>query len=95
MVGKFNGFHGTFCYHLRNIQDLFYLRGRHFLKGRFGVPSNGPVIPFGADGSNITLFLLKTVATAPVRSKSFVKYIPSICVAPGRNLGGRHLGRRH
>ena len=30
------------------------------MKGWFGVPSNGPVNPFGADGSNITLFLLKT-----------------------------------
>ena len=26
-VGKFNGFHGTLCYHLRNIQDLSCLEG--------------------------------------------------------------------
>ena len=35
---------------------IFYLMGRHPMKGPFGVPFNVPVIPLGA----ITLFLGKT-----------------------------------
>ena len=35
------------------------------------------------------------VATASVRSKSLARLFPRICVARGRNLERRHLGRTH
>ena len=38
---------------------ISYLMGRLHMKRRFGVPFNGPVIPFGAM-QNITVFLFKT-----------------------------------
>ena len=44
--------------YLRNIQDLFS-DGKIPNERPFGVPFNGPVIPFGAT-SNITLFVRKT-----------------------------------
>ena len=46
------------CYcHLRNIQDKLS-DGETPFRRRFGVPFNGPVMPFGAP--NITLFLRNT-----------------------------------
>ena len=39
---------GCYC-HLRNIQDLLF-DGKTPKERRFGVPFNGPVIPFGAIG---------------------------------------------
>ena len=47
-----------YCY-LRNIQDLL-CDGKTPQEWRFGIPFNGPVIPFGAMVEFITLFLLKT-----------------------------------
>ena len=35
------------CCHLRNIQDLLF-DGKTPYERRFGVPFNGPVIPFGS-----------------------------------------------
>ena len=47
-----------YCY-LRNTQDLLS-DGKTHVKRRFGMPFNGPVIPFGAMVSNFTIFLRKT-----------------------------------
>ena len=97
------------CCCLRNMQDLLS-DGKTPYERRFGVPFNGPVIPFGAmveyhpisakDQSRIHqfagLFLgYRPIPTASVWSKSLARYILWICVARRRNLERRHLGRRH
>ena len=42
-----DGFHGMLYCFLRNVQDLLFDGKTHYAR-RFGMPFNGPVIPFGA-----------------------------------------------
>ena len=69
----------TECYcHVRNIQDLLS-EGKTPYERRFGIPFNGPVIPF---------------FTASVWGKSLARYISTLCTKRGGNLERRHYGRR-
>ena len=82
-----------YCY-LRNIQDLLS-DGKTPYERRFGMPLNGPVIPFGA-----------MVEYHPISAKDYsrlhqfgAKVLPgkflSCALYAGRNLERRHFGRRH
>ena len=66
-----------YCY-LRNMQDLLS-EGKTPYERRFGIPFNGPVIPF---------------FTASVWGKSLARYISTLCTKRGGNLERRHYGRR-
>ena len=80
------------CYcHMRNIQDLLS-DGKTSYERRFGMPFNGPVIPYGAK-----------VEYHPISAKDRsrlhqfgAKVLPSIfsrfCITRGRNLERRHIG---
>ena len=81
-----------YCY-LRNVQDLLS-GGRTPYERRFGMPFHGPVVPFGAmvfyhpisakDVSRLHQFWVKSLA----------RKIPRLCILRGKNLEGRHIGRR-
>ena len=83
----------SYCY-LRNIQDLLS-DGKTPYERRFGMPFNGPVIPFGAmveyhpisskDLSRLHQFGAK---------KSLAMKISWICAVRGENLERRHCDRR-
>ena len=74
-----------YCY-LRNIQDLLS-DGKTPYERRFGVPFNGPVIPFGAMVELSPFFCERFVATALMRPKSLARFFPWICVARGGESG--------
>ena len=59
------------------------------------MPFDEPVIPFGAMGRISPSFCGRPVATAPVRLKSFARYISRLCIIRGENLKRRHCGRGH
>ena len=82
-----------YCY-LRNIQDLLS-DGKTPYERRFGIPFNGPVIPFGAMVEYHPIFAKDLSRLHQLWPKSLAMYIPWICVVRGRNLGRRHNGRRH
>ena len=67
-----------YCY-LRHIQDLLS-DGKTPFERRFGIPFNGPVVPFGA---MVESFCQRPIETAP---KSLARYVPWICVVRGGNL---------
>ena len=83
------------CYcHLQNIQD-FLSEGKTPYERRFGMPFNGPVIPFGA-----MVEYHPTSAKDISRVHQFgPKVLPGLflglCIACGENLERRHYGRRH
>ena len=62
---------------------------------RFGMPFNGPVIPFGKNGPISPYFCDRPIETTSIWSKSLARYIPWICVTRGVNLERRHSKRRH
>ena len=77
------------CY-LRNIQDLLSY-GKTPYERRFGMPFDGPVIPFGA-------LVEYHPFSAQDRSRLHqfgAKVLPRICIARGENLERRQIGRRH
>ena len=80
------------CY-LRNIQDLLSDEKTPYER-RFGMPCNGPVIPFGALVEYHPIFCEGHIAITSVWSKSLARYIPRLCIDSGRNLGRRHYDRR-
>ena len=84
----------TECYcYLRNIQDLLS-DGKTPYERRFGIPFNGPVIPFGA-----IIEYHPVSAKDPSRLHQFgPKVLPGIFlgfVLYARNLEKRHFGCRH
>ena len=70
-----------YCY-LRNIQDLLS-DGKTPCERRVGMPSNGPVIPFGAMVEYHPISAKGPFATASIRHKSLARYIARLCVAEG------------
>ena len=90
MVGEFCGM----LRYLRNIQDLSS-DGKTPYERRFGMPLDGPVIPFGVVAEYHLISAKRPVATASVWSKSLAKCISRLCIIHGRNLERRHDGRRH
>ena len=72
------------CY-LRNIQDLLSV-GKTPYERRFGMPFNGPVIPFWSNCRISSYFCEGHIAITSIWSKSLAWYIPWICVARGENL---------
>ena len=80
-----------YCY-LRNIQDLLS-GGKTPYERLFGMPFNGPVIPFGA---MVEYHPISANVKAPsIREDSLTWNIPRICIVCGRNVERRHYGRRH
>ena len=82
-----------YCY-LRNIQDLLS-DGKTPYERRFGVPFNGPVVPFGA-----MVEYHPTSAKDTSRLHQFgPEVLPGIFLGyalhAGENLERRHFGRRH
>ena len=82
-----------YCY-LRNIQDLLSDVKTPYER-RFGMPFNGPTIPFGAMVEYHPISAKRLVATASVRLKSLASYISRRCIVRGVNLERRHYDRRH
>ena len=82
-----------YCY-LRNIQDLLS-DGKTPYERRFGIPFNGPVIPFGAMVEYHPISAKDLSRLHQLWPKSLARYIPWICVVRGGNLERRHNGRRH
>ena len=81
--------------YLRNIQDLLS-DGRTPYERRFGMPLNGPVIPFGAMVEFYPISAKDQSETASIWStKCLASYISRLCMVLGRNLERRHCGRRH
>ena len=81
-----------YCY-LRNIQDLLS-DGKTPCERWFGMPFNGPVVPFGAMVEYHTISAQSPVATASVRFKSLARKISRLCIVRGGILERRHCGRR-
>ena len=73
-----------FCY-LRNLQDLLSV-GKTPYERRFGMPFDGPVIPFGAMVELSHCFCERLVATASIRSKSLARYISRSCILYARRI---------
>ena len=67
-----------YCY-LRNYQDLLS-DGKTPYERRFGIPFDGPVIPFGAIGRISPNFCERHISTASVWSQSLARYILWICI---------------
>ena len=61
---------------------------------RFGMPFNGPAIPFGVMVEYHPFLCPKPVETPPIRSESLTWNVPRLCVVCGVNLERRHFGRR-
>ena len=82
-----------YCY-LRNIQDLLS-DGKDTMQRRFGIPFNGPVIPFG------TVVDFHPISAKDIsRLRQFgSKVLPGIFLGytlhAGRIWKRRHYGRRH
>ena len=87
MVGGFYGY----CY-LRNISDLLS-GGKISYERRFGMPFDGPVIPFGA----MVEYHLISVKDQSRLHQFGSKVLPGkfLGYALGRNLGRRRYGRGH
>ena len=81
-----------YCY-LRNVQDLLS-GGRTPYERRFGMPFNGPVIPFGAKVFYHPISAKDVSRLHQFWVKSLARKIPRLCIARGKNLEGRHIGRR-
>ena len=62
---------------------------------RFGIPFNGPVIPFGAMVEYHFISAKHISRPHQFGSKNLVKYIPRLCIVCGENLERRHCGGRH
>ena len=73
-----------YCY-LRNLQDLLSV-GKTPYERRFGMPFDGPVIPFGAMVELSDCFCERLVATASIRSKSLARYISRLCFLYARGI---------
>ena len=82
-----------YCY-LRNIQDLLSNEKTPYDR-RFGIPFNGPVIPFGAMVDKHLMSAQDLSRLHLFGPKSLARYIPWTCVVRGKNLERRHNGRRH
>ena len=83
------------CYwYLRNIQDLLSDRKTPY-QTRFGMPFDGPAIPFGAMVEHHPISAKHLPKTTSVWHKSLARYILRLCIIRGGNLGRRHFGRRH
>ena len=81
-----------YCY-LRNIQDLLS-DGKTPCERRFGMPFNGPVIPFGALVECHPISAKDQSRLHQVWSKSLARYISRLCTVRGRDLERRCYGRR-
>ena len=81
-----------YCY-LRNIQDLLS-DGKTPYERRFGMPFNGPVIPFGCNGRVSPFFCERHIGATSSRSKSLARYISRLCIVRGANLERRPFDRR-
>ena len=81
-----------YCY-LRNIQDLLSY-GQTPYERRFGIPFNGPVIPFGAMVEYDPISA-EDLSPLSIWSKSLARYVPWICVSSRENLERRHINCRH
>ena len=68
-----------YCY-LRNVQDLFS-DGKTPYEWRFGMPFNGPVIPFGAMVEYHAYLCEGHIEITSIWSKSLARYIPRLCIA--------------
>ena len=80
-----------YCY-LRNIQDLFS-DGKTPYERRFGIPFNGPVIPFGAMVEYHPISVKDLSRFHQFGLKSLARHIPWICATRGRNLERKHIDR--
>ena len=81
------------CCYLRNIQDLLS-HGKTPYERRFGIPFNGPVIPFGAMVEYHPISAKDISRHHQFGPKSLASY-SSVCIVRGENLERRHYGRRH
>ena len=89
MVG---GFHGRLL--LSANQDL-WSDGKTPYGRRFGIPFNGPVIPFGPMVQYHPVFCERPIEITSIWFKSLARCIPWICITRGRNLERRHSCSRH
>ena len=80
------------CY-LRNIQDLLS-DGKTPHERRFGMPFDGPVIPFGAMVEYHPISAKNQSRLHQFGAKSLARYISRLCIFRGRNLERRHIDRR-
>ena len=78
---------------LRKIQDLLS-DGKTPYERRFGMPFNGPVIPFGAMVGYHHV-RERHIESTSIWSKSLARHVPRLCIKRGENLERRHYGRRH
>ena len=82
-----------YCY-LRIIQDK-PSDGKTPCERRFGMPFNGPIIPFGAMVEYHPISAKRHIETASFRLKSLARYISRRCIVRQGNLERKHYGRRH
>ena len=78
-----------FCY-LRNIQDLLS-DGKTPYERRFGMPFNGPVIPFGAMVEHHSISAKDQSRLHQLGAEVLPCCISRLCVARGGKLERRHL----
>ena len=81
------------CY-LRNIQDLLS-DGKTPFARRFGMPFNGPVIPFGAMVEYHHISAKDASRLHQFRAKVLPGIFLGYALCAGENLERRHDGRRH
>ena len=81
------------CY-LRNIQDLLS-DGKTPCERRFGMPFNGPVIPFGAMVEYHHISAKDVSRLHQFRAKVLSGIFLGSALCAGENLERRHDGRRH
>ena len=83
------------CYfNLRNIQDLLYV-GKTLYERRFGMPFNGPVIPFGAMVEYHPISAKDHSGLHQFGAKNLAKYIPRLYIVCGENLERKLSCSRH
>ena len=82
-----------YCY-LRNIQDLLSDAKTPYDR-RFGMPLNGPLIPFGAIVEYQPISVKDQSRLHQSGAKSLAWYISRLCIIRGRSLERRHYGHRH
>ena len=77
-----------FYSYLRHIQDLWF-DGKTPYERRFGMPFNGPVIPFGALVENHFISANDQSRLHQFWSKSLVRFFSRLCIIREENLWSR------